>query len=82
MADGRGRPGGGRGGGGGGGPPGGGGVNRAGGAVLARDGALRLARPGSRRGLVVLRMLEVLAGAVVLVVGLSLFVGSAQLGGG
>lgn len=51
-------------------------------AVLARGAALRLARPDAGAGLVLLRTLEVLAGAVVLVAGLSLLAGSARLGGG
>ena len=50
-------------------------------AVLAKGLALRLARPESRRGLLLIRGLETLAALVVLAAGLSLFLGFANLGG-
>jgi ABC-type nickel/cobalt efflux system permease component RcnA len=50
-------------------------------AVLARGLAMRLAPADSRRGTLVLRGLETLAACLVLLAGLSLFLGFASIGG-
>ncbi len=49
--------------------------------MLARGAALRLAAPGSRRGLLLIRGLETAAALLVLAVGLSLFFGVTAVGG-
>lgn len=50
-------------------------------AVLAKGLTMRMTRPGSRRGTLVVRGLETAAAAVVLAAGLSLFFGFVSLGG-
>ncbi|WP_131195672.1 nickel/cobalt transporter [Lichenihabitans psoromatis] len=50
-------------------------------AVLAKDVAVRFAAPETRRGTLVIRGLETAAAALVLVAGLSLFLGYTAMGG-
>jgi nickel/cobalt exporter len=50
-------------------------------AVLAKGLALKMAAPGSQRGILIIRGFEVAAAAVVLLAGLSLFLGYSNLGG-